>query len=35
MLNKEAQDRAVYEKVQRGIEVTDKINVEITVNQFK
>lgn len=32
MLNKEAQDKAVFEKAERGIEVTEKINVEITVN---
>lgn len=25
----------MFEKAERGIEVTDKINVEITVNQFK
>lgn len=35
ILNKEAQDRAVFEKAERGIEVTDKINVEININQFK
>lgn len=34
VLNKEAQDRAVYEKAERGIEVTEKINVEITKYQF-
>ena len=32
ILNKEAQDRAVFEKAERGIEVTEKINIEITVN---
>ena len=34
VLNKEAQDRAVYEKAEQGIEVTEKINVEITKYQF-
>lgn len=35
ILNKEAQDAAVFAKHERGIEVIDKINVEITMNQFK
>ena len=35
ILNKEAQDKAVFMKAERGIEVQEKINVELTINQFK
>jgi len=35
ILNKEAQDKAVFEKHERGIEATEKIPVEITLNQFR
>ena len=35
LLNKEAQDRAVFNKAQRGVEMIEKVNVEISVNEFK
>ena len=35
ILNKEAQDRAVLHKSEMGIEVTEKVNVEISMNDFK
>ena len=34
-LNKEAQDKAVMEKQQRGIEATEKVSVEISMYQLK
>lgn len=34
-MNKEAQDRAVLHKSEMGIEVTEKVNVEISMNDFK
>jgi len=32
LLNKEVTDKAVFEKAERAIEVTEKISVEITFN---
>lgn len=35
ILDKEANDRAVLQKAEQGIEVLEKINVEITMHEFK
>jgi len=34
-LNKEAHDRALFMKMNRGIEVTEKVNVELTMHELR
>mgnify|MGYP001626732466 CR=1 FL=1 len=34
-LNKEANDRALYMKVERGVETTEKVNVELTMHELR
>ncbi len=34
-LDKEAKDRALYMKVERGVETTEKVNVELTMHELR